>query len=68
MGNPQIFFSTLFLGYGPLASAPRRFDYLITPILASQEPVTEASRTFTIFMVRTIPVHARFYGNIHEPS
>jgi hypothetical protein len=33
-----------------------------TPPPASQEPVTDASRTFTIFhgWVRTIPVHARF--------
>ncbi|GEM_PF-1991446 len=42
---------------------PRCFSYLKTP-LASQVPVTDASRTFTIFHggVRTIPVHARFYS------
>jgi len=36
---------------------------LKTPPLASQEPVLDAIRTFTIFhhWVRTIHVHARFY-------
>jgi len=45
----------------PEGTPPRRFNELKTPILASQDPVADAS-TFTIFhgLVRTIPVHARF--------
>jgi len=33
----------------PKGTPPRRFNYLKTPRLTSQEPVTDASRTFTIF-------------------
>ena len=46
---------------------PRRFNELKTPPPASQEPVTDAFHTFTIFhgLVRTIPVHARF---VHYPG
>jgi hypothetical protein len=40
----------------PEGTPPQRFNYLNTP-LASQEPVTNANRTFTIFhsRVRSIP-------------
>jgi len=33
----------------PEGTPPRRFNYLLTPTLASQEPVMDAIRTFTIF-------------------
>ncbi len=43
----------------PEGTPPRRFNYLKTPPLASQDSVTDASRTFTIFhgRMRSIPVH-----------
>jgi len=46
----------------PEGTPPRRFNYLKTPPLASQEPVMDAPHTFTIChgWVRIIPVHARF--------
>jgi hypothetical protein len=45
----------------PEGTPLRRFNYLKTPPLASQEPVMDAIRTFTIFhgWVR-FNVHARF--------
>ncbi len=46
----------------PEGTPPRRFNYPKTPSQASQKPVMDAIRTFTIFhgWVRTIHVYARF--------